>query len=102
MDRYADPDYLTGQMLSALCNSRRRIFIRYARAHDPVELRDIAHVIAEIQDCSQKSAYTSLYQTHTDKLSTAQIIEQADGTKTYTKGPNFAVACQILNYADNL
>jgi len=102
MDRYADPDYLTGQMLTALCNSRRRIFIRYARERDPVELRDIAHVISEIEHCSQKSAYTSLYQTHTDKLCTAQIMQQADGTKTYTTGENFHTACQILKYADDL
>jgi len=58
--------------------------------------------ISNIEHCSQKSAYTSLYQAHVDKLAAAKIIEQTSATKTYTHGPNFETACKILKYCDSL
>jgi purine nucleoside phosphorylase len=102
MERFADPDYATGQILDALANSRRRIFVRYLRNHSPCELKIVSQVISNIEHCSQKSAYTSLYQAHVDKLAAAKIIEQTSATKTYTHGPNFETACKILKYCDSL
>jgi hypothetical protein len=102
MDTYADPDYTTGQILDALSNSRRRIFVRYISDHEPVKLKIVAQVISEIEHCSQKSAYTSLYQAHVEKLAAAQIIQQANGAKTYEHGENFETACKILQYCDRI
>lgn len=102
MEQFADPDYLTGQMLAALANHRRRIFIRYIDDNTPVELKQVAIVISEIEHTSKQSAYTSLYQTHTDKLCAAQIIEQQNGQKTFVKGEHYETAKQILDYCDSL
>jgi len=102
MDRYADPSLLTDQMLFALSNSRRRIFVRYLFEHSPAELKAVAEVIATIEHSSQKSAYTSLYQKHTDKLIDAQIIKQENGQRTFGKGEQYSVAWQILDCADSV
>lgn len=102
MDKYADESYLTDSILAALGNSRRRIFIRYLADHEPVELKDVAAVIAEIEHCSEKSAYTSLYQTHAQKLAQVDIITQHNGMKTYQKGSHWHTAYSILDYCDNL
>ena len=102
MDRYADGDYHIGQMLESLCNHRRRIFIRYLEANEPAELKDVAKAIAKIEGCSQKSAYTSLYQTHAKTLLRAEIIQQHNGTKTYEQGQHFTDASVILAFCDTL
>jgi len=102
MDRYADPTLLTDQMLFALSNRRRRIFVRYLFENDPVELRDVAEAISTIEDSSQKSAYTSLYQKHTDKLIDAKIITQQNGQRQFGKGEYYCVAWEILDCADSI
>jgi len=102
MHQYADQNFLTDTVLSILANSRRRIVIRYLSDVDPVAQKELSHVIAEIEDCSQKSAYSSLDQSHCPTLKRAQIITQSNGTKTYSKGQHYDRAKLILDYCDQL
>lgn len=98
MKDYGDANDHTDTCLSILSNKRRRIFIRYLADHEPVELRAVAQVISDIEDTSQKSAYTALSQTHVNPLLDADIIEESCGAKRYETGDNYNRAKLILDY----
>lgn len=96
---YADPDKEMGQLLVALSNHRRRMFVRILEDYDPVELKTVAELIAQDTASSPKSVYNSLYQSHCDKLDAAGIIQNAgNGERSYTKGPAYRPAAKVLTY----
>jgi len=102
MQQYADQNFTTDILLSILANSRRRIVIRYLSDNNPVEMKELAEIISDIEDCSEKSAYAALNQTHVPKLTRADIIDQSNGTRSFTQSDKFARAKLILDYCDQL
>lgn len=102
MRRYGDPSGDIDDLLSLLANSRRRILIRYLTKHESAPLRDIAEVIADIEDAKTSYIYVNLYQTHAPKLADFDVVAYSQQAKSVSRGPQFDRCVQLLNCADSL
>lgn len=78
-------DLTKGEIFDVLRNQRRRYVLQYLkRMDDPVELGDLATQVAaweydttvdEVSSEQRKRVYTTLQQTHLDKMAEAGIVE---------------------------
>ena len=83
--RTEDPALTKGEIFDVLRNQRRRFVLQYLKyAESPVELGDLATQVAaweyettteDVTSEQRKRVYTTLQQTHLDKLDEAGIVE---------------------------